>query len=127
MYNLVSEFPASDGWLARFKNRYGLKSYHLHGEAASAPVGDLEASPSNLQAILALYQQEDIFNADETGLFFRMLPSQTLATSIRKGTKKDKERITLLLTENATGTEKLKPMAIGKSAQPRYVILIFLL
>ena len=72
-----------------------------------------------LRAIQAQYPLEDIFNADETGLFFRMLPNQTLATSVRKGTKKDKERITLLLTANAAGTEKLKPIVIGKSAQPR--------
>jgi hypothetical protein len=91
----------------------------LHGEAASAPVKDLGVARSKLQKILATYRLEDIFNADETGLFFRMLPSQTLATSARKSIKKDKERITLLLTTNAAGTEKLKPTIIGKSAQPR--------
>jgi hypothetical protein len=69
--------------------------------------------------LLAAYDPKDIFNADETGLFFRMLPSQSLATSARKGTKKDKERITLLLAANAAGTEKLKVTVIGKSKQPR--------
>ena len=115
----LSDFSASDGWLYGFKSRHGLKSYRLHGEAASAPVENLEASRSKLREILAPYALENIFNADETGLFFRMLPNQTLATSVRKGTKKDKDRITLLLATNATGTEKLKPMVIGKSAQPR--------
>jgi len=116
---MISNFTGSDGWLAGFKSRFGLKSYRLHGEAASAPLEDLNANRQKLQAILASYALEDIFNADETGLFFRMLPNQTLASASRKGTKKDKERITLLLATNASGTEKLKPMVIAKSAQPR--------
>ena len=121
--NALSTFTASDGWLAGFKTRYNLKSYRLHGEAASAPLQELDESRNKLQEILANYQPEDIFNADETGLFFRLLPNQTLASSSRKGTKKDKERITVLLTTNATGTIKLKPLIIGKSAQPRYVFI----
>lgn len=35
------------------------------------------------------------------------------------GGKRSKERITLLLTTNATGTDKLKALVIGKSAKPR--------
>ena len=65
------------------------------------------------------YRPEDVYNADETGLFFRMTPDQTLATQAVKGKKKDKARITVLLCTNATGTDKLKPLVIGKSAKPR--------
>ena len=65
------------------------------------------------------YRPEDVYNADETGLFFRMTPNQTLATKTVKGMKKDKNRITVLLCTNATGTDKLKPLVIGKSAKPR--------
>ena len=45
-----------------------------------------------------------------------MTPNQTLATKPVKGKKKDKERITVLLCTNATGTDKLKPLVISKSA-----------
>ena len=48
-----------------------------------------------------------------------VLPNQTLTSTSCKGVKKDKKHITVLLTANATETEKLKPMVIGKSAQPR--------
>ena len=118
--DVLSSFSATDGWLAGFKTRFSLnvKSYRLHGEAASAPLQDLDESRSSLRETLASFPLEDIFNADETGLFFRLLPNQTLATSSHKGTKKDKERITILLAANVAGTEKLKPMVIGKSAQP---------
>jgi DDE superfamily endonuclease/Tc5 transposase DNA-binding domain/CENP-B N-terminal DNA-binding domain len=114
-------FSASNGWLAGFKQRYGLKSYRMHGEAGSSPLENLPAFRQQIREKLALFDLENIFNADETALFFRMLPTQTLATTAQKGTKKDKERVTILLTANATGTTKLKPLIIGRSAQPRYV------
>ena len=64
------------------------------------------------------YRPEDVYNADETSLFFQMTPDQTLAIQAVKGKKKDKARITILLCMNATGTDKLKPLVIGKSAKP---------
>ena len=36
---------------------------------------------------LAKYNKEDIYNADETGLFFRMEPNQTLSTGTISGRK----------------------------------------
>ena len=86
--DMLSSFSASDGWLAGFKTRYYLKSYRLHGEAASVPLQDLEESQNQLREILAEYQPKNIFNADETGLFFRLLPNQTLAFTSRKSVKK---------------------------------------
>ena len=67
------------------------------------------------------YREEDIFNADETGLFYRCLPDKTLAFKGEKchGGKHSKERITLLLAANMNGSEKIKPLLIGKSAKPR--------
>src|SRR5436190_4877592 len=37
---------------------------------------------------LSSYNKEDIYNADETGLFFRMEPNQTLSTGAVAGRKK---------------------------------------
>ena len=67
------------------------------------------------------YDLDDIYNADETGLFFRLAPDQTLATKDdqAKGCKKDKERITILFCCNASGKNKIKPFVIGKSQKPR--------
>jgi hypothetical protein len=57
---------------------------------------------------------------DETGLFFRMLPDKSLTTSDKvTGAKKNKDRITVSLCSNADGSEKLKPLVIGKSLNPR--------
>jgi hypothetical protein len=51
--DVLSSFSTTDGWLAGFKTRFSLKSYHLHGEAASAPLQDLDESRSSLRETLA--------------------------------------------------------------------------
>lgn len=69
---------------------------------------------TNKENSLCEYQQ---FNLDETGLNFRMLPSETLAVKGEAKTpvrKKSKERITVLSC-NASSTLKLKSMFIGMS------------
>ncbi len=63
------------------------------------------------------YHLRDIFNADETGLFYRDL-SMTIKGETVKGGKKSKERITALLACSAEG-EKLVPLVIGHSVNPR--------
>uniref|UniRef100_A0A2S2QI26 Jerky-like n=1 Tax=Sipha flava TaxID=143950 RepID=A0A2S2QI26_9HEMI len=63
-----------------------------------------------------------IFNADETGLNYKMLPKKTLASkldSVAKGYKVKKERVTLLPCSNASGDLKFPLLVIGKSVKPR--------
>lgn len=74
-----------------------------------------------MQSFLKDYELKDIFNADETGLFFKCLPDKTLIFKNEKchGGKLSKERLTILLATNMTGTEKLKPLVIGKAIKPR--------
>ncbi|GBM70533.1 Tigger transposable element-derived protein 4 [Araneus ventricosus] len=57
----------------------------------------------------------------ETGLFYNLLSSKTLAIKSDSchGGKKNKERLTALLCANADGSEKLPPLIIGKSKKPR--------
>ena len=55
-----------------------------------------------LEPLLNQYDPNDIFNADETGLFWRLLPDKTHAVKGEtcSGGKKSKERITLLVCAN---------------------------
>ncbi|CAB4437036.1 unnamed protein product [Rhizophagus irregularis] len=48
-------------------------------EVKSAPLKSLSEKYIHLRALLAKYNEEDIYNADETGLFFRIEPNQTLS------------------------------------------------
>ncbi|PQM43520.1 hypothetical protein VC83_09647 [Pseudogymnoascus destructans] len=56
---------------------------------------------------------------DETGLFWKMTPTRTLATEASSGGKKSKDQITLAFTTNSTGTEKLDIWVVGKSKNPQ--------
>ena len=115
------EFEASRGWLENFQNRYEISSKNITGESQSANLENVEEGRARCHILLAEYELDDIYNADETGLFFRLAPDQTLATKSdqAKGCKKDKERITVLFCCNASGKNKIKPLVIGKSQKPR--------
>jgi hypothetical protein len=67
------------------------------------------------------FAANDIFNADETGIFFRLTPDRTLKFKGGKcvGGKLSKDRITVLVCANSDGTEKMKLLVIGKSKNPR--------
>jgi len=102
-----NDFKASDGWLSGFKERHNIKEYVKHGEAGSAPILELPRYREEIKSITSQYQLSDIFNADETGLFWELEPSRVLSMGPVAGKKKSKERITVMLTCNADGTEKL--------------------
>jgi hypothetical protein len=65
---------------------------------------------------------EQIYNADETCLYWKALPSKMLVSQEEKsvpGHKSSKERTTVLACSNASGTHKLQLVCIGKSNKPR--------
>jgi DDE superfamily endonuclease/Tc5 transposase DNA-binding domain/Fission yeast centromere protein N-terminal domain len=120
-YSQQQEPKWSNGWLNRFKKRHNIKEYKLHGEGASADVysEDTVKQMDNLRAECSAYALQDIFNMDETGLFWKLQPDRSLATHQTSGGKKSKDRITIALTVNADGSEKLEPWIIGRSKNPR--------
>lgn len=121
---LEGEFKASSGWLTRFKNRYGIRELTIQGEKLSA---DNEAADIFTKEFKLFIEKENldhrqIYNADETGLYWKCLPSRTLAMKKEiqaPGRKASKERVTVLMCSNATGEHKLKLLVIGKSKTPR--------
>lgn len=113
-------FRGSNGWLARFKLRHGIKMYVRVGEGGSAPPeAELNAERERLRAIITQYPLDDVWNADETGIFWKQEPKRTLAISSQQGHKLSKERITCLVACNATGNQKLKLPFIHKYKTPR--------
>jgi hypothetical protein len=72
-----------------------------------------------LRLITREYEEKDIYNMDETGLFWRMRPSRGLLSQSIPGAKKDKVRITVILCTNATGEDRFQPWFIRKAKKPR--------
>jgi len=113
---------ASTGWLEKFKSRNGIVERITSGESAAVPEVGRERYRTNvLPSLLKEYDSKDVFSADEFGLFFKCTPDRTLTFKwdTRHGGNKSRERITVVVGANMTGTEKLKLLVIGKSKQPR--------
>ncbi|ESO94078.1 hypothetical protein LOTGIDRAFT_83307, partial [Lottia gigantea] len=112
----VTDFAYSRGWLARFKTRHSIVRCHFKGEAVSENKTTDIKGEEKLNSVLADYTDENIFNIDETDLLFKLGPTYTLASV--SSVKCSKERITVALCANATGTMKIKPFVIGKTRRP---------
>lgn len=68
---LEAEWPAlSEGWLTRFKDRNGLKERKKHSEVASQNTTTADAERKRVREICLLFALCDIYNLDETGLFW---------------------------------------------------------
>lgn len=75
----LREFKTSNGWLQNFKNRHAIVGKAISGESASADVaGAMSWMEDTLPGVLDRYDPCDVYNADETGLFYQMLPKRTL-------------------------------------------------
>ena len=116
----IEDFKASDGWLSKFKSRHGIKAKTISGEAKAVDIHVVQDWKEELPAILRDYEPSDVFNCDETGLFFKTATDRSLVLpgDDGHGHKKFKDRVTVMLCCNMMG-EKCKPWVIGKSENPR--------
>ena len=114
----------STGWLRNFKIRHCIRQLSICGERASV---DHEAAENYVDELAQLINNinltlEQIYNVNETSLFWCYLPWKSLCYLDEKapsGIKDSKERITVLACSNAAGTHKLKLLVIGKYGKPR--------
>jgi len=112
----------SKGWIDRWKKRHSIGKATIVGEAASVSDDMVKTwRESKLPDLTKRYSPDNIYNMDETGLFYRLQTDKTLHFKGKKcsGGKLSKERITLALAANMSGTDKLTPLVIGKFAKPR--------
>ena len=109
-------------WINRFKKRHGILQVKKCGEEACVNEEVLETwHNGKLREILSTYSPSDIFNFDETAIFWKMLPEQTLGFSgtTHHGFKRPKTRLTALVGANMDGSEKYPLLVIGKFKNPR--------
>lgn len=108
-----ASFKASSGWLESFKNRHGMRKLNIEGEKMSA------ASIETVNAFKVKFQKmidenhltrDQVYNADETGLNYKALPTKTLAAYSEKyapGFKMQKQRA------NASGNNRIPLLLIS--------------
>jgi hypothetical protein len=106
----------SNGWLFKFQQRRGIHSRVKFGEAASAHDAAIEMD--RIRQLLAQFDPSDIFNCDETGLFWKLVPDRSLTTTNIPGRKKQKQRISIHFCTNMDGSVKLPPWIIGTAQNP---------
>ncbi|KAK8779263.1 hypothetical protein V5799_019394 [Amblyomma americanum] len=117
-----TDFQPGGGWIQHFKERHGIVYKAVVGEAGSL---DVDARwkwlEGTLPYIREAYADRDLYNGDETGLFFQMLSSKThaLRGDPCKGGKQSKLRATIFLCVNMDGSDKCPAFVIGKSRNPR--------
>lgn len=73
-----------------------------------------EFKQGEFSRILSEFEPDDIYNADETGIYYRMLPKRTecLKNDTASGYKVKKDRVSMLLCSIFTETHKLEPLII---------------
>lgn len=72
MENRNDDFQASNGWLAKWLTRH-IRQATLSGERAEVNEETISDWTRRLPSLCEGYAPENILNADETGLYFRIL------------------------------------------------------
>eukprot|EP00171_Calliarthron_tuberculosum_P021868 IDg21868t1 len=126
-YNISeTKFSASNGWVFRFCQRSGIgDAVRLWGEAGSVDASLVHDEMIQICQKLQKYSPDRIYNQDETGFWYQLLPNVSYLTpgesqKDARGTKamRSKARVTLSVSANAAGTHVLPPYIIGKSKKP---------
>lgn len=110
------------GWIS---SRSGMKSGALPWwEKASADRPATEEFKNSFADLFreGNYDYVNVYNADVSGIYGRLLSDKTLAMEDEQQTernKKHKERVTIMVCANATGCHKIPILGIGKIRSPR--------
>ncbi|GAB5582602.1 CENPB DNA-binding domain-containing protein 1 [Prionailurus iriomotensis] len=116
----TEKFAASKGWFVRFKERHCLPHFKIN---STAP-GNKDIYPEALRSIIeeGEYTPQQVFNVDETGLYWKRMPEGTFISVEEKaepGFKSSRDRLMLLLGGNAAGDFKLKPLLVYHLENPK--------
>jgi hypothetical protein len=111
------QFKASTGWLDSFKKRYNVVWNNVCGESKDVDESVVSEYKPKLLELISPYEPKNIYNADETGLFFwryQQNHSQLREKSVL-GAKRPKKDLTV-----GIWWEKWKSLSwLEKQAKPR--------
>ena len=76
-------FKASHGWLDKWKKRYNVKYLKICGESGDVHNETMKSSKERLPEIVQAYDNDNIWNMDESGLFFKHYLIMAFTTKVR--------------------------------------------
>ena len=79
-----TDFVGSNGWLAKWKDRYNVTGVTICGESGDVSGETVASWKERLPEILLGYSKEIIYNLNETGCFWKALPDHGF---IQKGSQ----------------------------------------
>ncbi|KAI0996982.1 hypothetical protein K3495_g11201 [Podosphaera aphanis] len=112
MYQGQREPTWSNGWLQNFQKAYGIHKTRRYGETSSVSTVNAEDEVNSIWEALVDVPLSDIYNCDETGLFYKAVPGVSLSICQLPGHKANKDWITAMHTVSASG-QSLKIWYIG--------------
>ena len=94
-------FNGSRGYFEKFCKRNNIGLQKIYGEASSVQQEKTEKWLRDLPDLIKNYNPKNIFNADETGLYYRLLPNTSYGKKKKKLSigKMSKERVTIFLEQ----------------------------
>ncbi|XP_062541874.1 jerky protein homolog-like [Armigeres subalbatus] len=116
------EFKGNRGYIVNFIKQHNIRFLKITGEKLSNNAAAVDTYIEHFAAFVRHLSPSQIFNADESGLYFKCTPSSTFFSmdeSSAPGRKGNKERVTFMPCANVDGSLKLPLMMIGKSKRPR--------
>ena len=82
-------FKVSEGWLDKWKLSHNIKEKQISGESLKVSKPTIESWMQQIKELCEGYDHRDILNMDESGCFFKALPTKGLA---QKGKKSKGEK-----------------------------------
>ena len=101
----LESFTASNGSLKKWKAAYGIPETRITGEADNVSIPTVKSWIERIPELARGNKLEDIWNMDELGQFFKLLPDKGLIEKAKseKSGKKAKVRLTVEFFVNVDG------------------------
>ncbi|GAP93371.1 putative DUF1275 domain protein [Rosellinia necatrix] len=120
----VSDLPVFGAtWCNLFQKRFSLNSFALRDggdpDEAGGNLPDMKSKMARLVGIVSRTPAGNRYNMDQTGLYWRRSASSGVPLQQRAGAQLSKTRISIAITTNDTGDDRVDLWIIGKAAMPR--------
>ena len=103
----MTTFKGTEGWFSKWKQRHNIVQFNIAGEEGDVNEDMVESWSERVKELIKGYAAADIWNKDETGTFWKALPSKSLSEKGKwcRGGKNSKQRITVAFFVSADGVK----------------------